>query len=727
MPVQNHGLKAAPRLAFGRATCHDPGMYRAGVLVSLLVLLALVRAQQPQPAISGFFPAAVQAQRDFEASLDREADASNIVRHHRRLTEDPHVAGTPEGKKVADYVLAEFRKAGLEARQESYDVLLSYPVQVQLELTRPEQISLANREAGYAADKDTFDPRVSPPWHAYAASGEVSGPVVYANFGRREDYQRLEELGVDVEGKIVIVRYFQGYRGGKSLEAEGRGVKALIVYSDPAEDGYARGETYPDGPWGPAGKVQRGANVYDFRVPGDPLTPGWASVPGARRLAESESTVLPKIPTLPLSHADAEHVLRNLAGEPVPEGWQGGLPFTYHIGPGPAEVHLKLEISREVRPIHNVIAVIPGREEPDREVIASNHHDAWVYGGVDPSSGTAVMLELARVLGERVKAGWRPRRTIVLGCWDAEEYTLTGSTEWGEQHAAELADAVACLNVDAASSGPSFAASAVPSLRRFIMEATGAVADPRSGLSVFEVWKRSRDGGNIRGYAVSVSDEAPVDIGILGSGSDYTVFFNHLGVPSVDMLFDGPYGVYHSQYDTHRWVSRIGDPGFAYHRAMVVLWGTMASRLAEADWLPFHYSDYARDLTRYLEDLQEQAGGGLSLQGPSEAARALEQSARRVEEWLGGAGASEVSPQQLERVNAALLAVERDFLSEDGIPGRPWFKHQIYAPLPSYAAQTLPGVREALAEGETARAQTQARRLERSIRQAADRLEALLP
>ncbi len=680
---------------------------------------------QERPALRGFTADHSAAQRALEQELHRQPRTDQIRLYHRILTEEPHVAGTAGGKRVADYILQEFQRHGIQSEMVEYDVLLSYPREVSLSLVVPEQKKLANSEEGYPGDKDSYDPRVDPPWHAYAASGQHQGQVVYVNYGRREDYQQLDRMGVDYRGKIALARYFQGYRGGKSLEAEQRGVAALIIYSDPAEDGYVKGDTYPDGPWGPPSHVQRGANVYDFRVPGDPLTPGWASTAGARRIAESESEVLPKIATLPISYADAQHILRNLAGAPVPAGWQGGLPFTYHVGPGPAEVFLNQEISRERRKIYDVIGKIPGRSHPEQVVILSNHHDAWVYGGVDPSSGTAVLLELARVLGQMQREGWKPERTLLLGAWDAEEYTLTGSTEYGEEHAEALRqNAVACLNVDAASSGDRFSASAVPSLRRFIVEATRDIQDPAGGRSIYHRWVENTEAQNVRGYGVDVGGSYPVPIGILGSGSDYTVFFNFLGIPSIDMLFDGPYGVYHSLYDNHFWVDRFGDPGFHYHRAMVTLWATMATRLANADVLPFDYLEYARDFETYTEDLRKLAGSGLQLQELDDAIASFRRAAERVEGILDRAARGDQDPGRAA-FNQALLRVERDLTHPDGLPGRPWFKHLIYAPLPSYRAETFPGVREALLEQDRPRAQGELERLSRAIRQAAATLDRI--
>ena len=671
------------------------------------------------PVIGGFTPEASRLQRQAEARLLAMPRPSAIEAFHRELTREPHPAGSAAAVRVADYVTARFREAGLTTETVSYDVLLSWPRRVEVAVTAPERVTLARPEPAIAEDADSAHPELSGPWHAYAAGGQVEAEAVYVNFGRPEDYDTLARLGVDVRGKVAVARYFGGYRGGKSLEAERRGVAALLVYSDPAEDGYVQGDVYPRGPWGPDGHVQRGSNVYDFIVPGDPLTPGWASVAGAQRIREDDSRILPKIPTAPLSFRDAREILERLGGPVRPaREWQGGGPFTYHAGPGPARVRVAIDVPREVRPIRNVIARIPGADpDPDvarQVVLLSNHHDAWTFGGVDPSSGTATAIELARALGELQRSGARPRRTIVIGIWDAEEFTLTGSTEWGEQHADWLArDAVACLNVDAAASGDRLSVGAVPSLRPFIYEAARAVPDPKGRGTLYDAWKAAGTGSATGGYGVVAgerSDEPPVLV--LGSGSDYTVFFNHLGVPSIDVTFDGPYGVYHSAYDSHAWMRRFGDPGFEQHAAMVRLWGVMALRLANADVLPFDYGVYGRDIAAYLDDLEAVAnarGVRVDLDGVRRAAQALADV---------GLTAGSTDVRDAGARNRALLRAERDLLTPDGIPGRPFFRHLVYAPLPSYAAQTLPGVREAVMEGDVRRAQAQADLLATALQRA---------
>ena len=686
----------------------------------LWLLLIAPQGAASDGTLRGFNPESSARQRAAEQALLALPSPDRCRAHHRELTRHPHPAGTAEGARVAEYVAARFRENGLATEVVSYDVLLSSPRSVEVELTAPATARLATREDPIPEDPDSAHPGISGPWHAYARGGTAESDVVYVNHGRAQDYDALARMGVDVRGKIALARHFKGYRGGKSLEAEKRGVLALVTYSDPEEDGYVQGDVFPRGPFGPDSHVQRGANVYDFIVPGDPLTPGWASTAGARRIPESESRILPKIPSVPLSFRDARQILEALGGPARPaRDWQGGGPFTYHVGPGPARVRVRIDVPRETRTIRNVIARLPGTDPAvrDQVVLLSNHHDAWTFGGVDPSSGTAAALELSRALGELARRGHPPRRTIVFGIWDAEEFTLTGSTEWGEEHADSLrANAVACLNVDSATQGDRLSVGAVPSLRAFAYDAARAVPDPKGRGSLYDVWRAAGAGSATGGYGVVAgarTEDPPVLV--LGSGSDYTVFLNHLGVPSMDLTFDGPYGVYHTAYDSHAWMSRFGDPDFAYHAAMARLWGVMALRLANADVLPFDYAAYGRDLLVYLDDVAKVA---------QERKVALDLTAARAAAQSLAAVAPPSVGADVLRVNRALIQAERDLLSPEGIPDRPWFRHLVYAPLPSYEAETLPGVREAVVAGDAARAQAQADLLARAIERAAKTLRA---
>jgi N-acetylated-alpha-linked acidic dipeptidase len=675
----------------------------------------------------GFTPASFENEHRWEKRYLRLPKPGQCSRYLRRLTSEPHVAGTPGDRRLTDYIAGEFRRDGLETEIVEYKVLLSYPRRAALDLTEPVQVALAHPEPPIHGDRATEvgDPLAHVPWNAYSPSADITAPVVYANYGTSEDYDRLLSLGATVRGRIVLVRYFHGYRGGKSLEAEKRGVAGVLVYSDPAEDGAPRGSVYPKGPWGPLAHFQRGAVVYDFIVPGDPLTPGWASTEGARRIPESASRILPAIPMMPLSAADAREILRRLTGPAVPGAWQGGLPFPYHIGDGSTRVHLHLEMENRVTPIWDVIGKIRGRDQPDKLVILGNHHDAWVYGAVDPASGTAAMLETARAMGKLLRAGFRPRRTLVFGSWDAEEYTLTGSTEWGEEFEDDLKkNAVACLNVDSATSGRNLAVSLVPSLLRAVTEAAGAVRDPATGQSLYERWAGERESLNIRSYAVPGAGGGGVPFGILGGGSDFMVFLQHDGVPSADLAFDGPYGVYHSLYDDFDWMKKFGDPGFEYHAAMSRLWGLLALRLADADLEPFDYAAYASEVEAYVNSLEPQAPAdfaAVTLDPLIERCRRWHDAAAKVtarlESWrTSGQG---LDDREAARINDCLSSEERALLEPEGIPARPWFRHLVYAPLPSYEAETLPGLREALAARDFERARAQAARLGEALDRAA--------
>ena len=689
---------------------------RRGSCAPVLLAALAVSAgpvSSPPPSLTGFTPQRSAWQREFEQRLLTLPQPSECEEIHREVTRAPHIAGTEGNSRVAEYLAAEYKKAGWDVEMPAYDVLLSYPKSAALEIVAEPSIALARGEPPIPEDPDTAVPEAAIPWNAYSPSAEVTSEVLYVNYGRPEDYERLKAMGVDARGKIVLARYSHGYRGGKALEAEKRGALAILVYSDPIEDGWFRGPVYPAGPWGPVAHLQRGSNVYDFLVPGDPLTPGWASTPDAKRIPMAEAESLPKIPMMPLSSRDAAEILSRLGGRSVPDaGWQGlAVADTFRLGPGPVRVHLKIENTRERRTIRNVIATLRGSELPDKKILLSNHFDAWIYGGVDPSSGTASMLALARALGRLAAEGYRPRRTIVIGEWDAEEYTLTGSTEWGEQHEKDLRqNAAVCINVDASALGREFAASASPLLSRAVREVARDFPDPSTpGKSLADTW------------GAQTSKDLPV--AILGSGSDYTVFFNHLGIASVDLVFDGPYGVYHSVYDTHRWMATQGDPGFVYHAAMAKYAGMLALRFANADLLPFDAAVYGREIAKYAEELQ-------SLPGAESLRPALKELASRGRAWSDAAAAAqkamtarlavgEDEALRLRDANAWLLSLERSLIDPPGIPGRPWFRHLVYAPLPSYEAETLPAVREAVESGAIESAGLQIQRLSERLATAA--------
>jgi N-acetylated-alpha-linked acidic dipeptidase len=674
-------------------------LYVLGVLGVLGGVSASLIAQRPL-SIYGFTPRSSAAERLLEYRFLALPSADRARDVHAYLTADPHVAGTPRDRVLAEWVRDRWRDYGLEQVEiVEHEVLLPYATDVQVDMIKPAPWHATLKED--AVDGDPFSARdVGVAYHAYSASGDVTAPVVYAGSGNPSDYDWLAQHGVDVKGRIALVRYSMpySYRGFKALTAEQRGAAGLLIYSDPAEDGFKKGATYPDGPWGPESHIQRGGTVYDFRVPGDPLTPGWASVPGAKRIKAADAISLPKIMSAPLSWRDARPILEALRGPEAPSTWKGGLPITYHVGAGPATVRLRVRMDDGVRPIWTVTGRLTGTAFPDQLVIVGNHRDAWVYGGVDPSSGTASLMELARSLGALAKQGARPKRTIVFANWDAEEFTLTSSTEWGEEHARELGDhAVAYLNVDSSVSGPDFKASAVPALNRLV-------------------------GGSARDVLDLKDNDAEIVTNRLGSGSDYTVFLNFLGVPIVDMTFTGPYGVYHSVYDNHLWMQKFGDPGFLRHTAMTRVWGVMALRLANADVVPLDYrasADRVREFVKETVDAARPADRDALKPLAAAAVRfqaAADASGRRMDALLAADAPDRTAAAALER---ALMNAERAFLDAGGIPGRPWYRHLLYAPKPTYAPEVLPGVAEALERRDRKQLTTQVAHLVAALDRAA--------
>jgi N-acetylated-alpha-linked acidic dipeptidase len=702
----------------------------------LLVFLATSAAGQTRPAtpITGFTSQSAQKQSKIEQKFKARISRDQERTFHAFLTSEPHPAGSERNNELARYIAETWRQQGLEdvvIRQ--YDVLNSFPRSTALEMVSPITYKAEMREAAYPDDPDTHNPRVKSAYLGMSQSGEITAPIVYARSGNPEDYEVLRKNGIDVRGKIVLVRYSNpySYRGFKALTAERAGAAAMIVYTDPAEDGYKKGKVFPDGPWGPETHFQRGAITYDFIVPGDPLTPGWASVPGAKRIAPEEARSLPKIIALPLSWHDAKPFLEHMGGPLAPKDWQGGLPITYHLG-GEGRVHLKVDMDNRVAPNYVVEARIRGAELPDEWVVLGNHRDAWEFGGVDPSSGTASMLEMTRSLGALLKQGIRPRRTLVVCSWDGEEVGLTGSTEWGEQFAGELKQkAVAYINVDSSTSGPDFTGSAVASLAPLLVETTRSLRDP-SGASLHDAWVRSRRKAQGRtlpgGEPVknkAITDETLTDVRI-GSGSDHTVFLNFLGVPVIGLEFDGPYGVYHSMYDDHFWIEHFGDPGLRYHALMSQLWGVVALRLANADALPFDFGAYGHALREFVEELQKKN----ELNGHLDTAPLMKSIANFEKQGTALSAAvrqqlatGRLDERTLESLNQTQRQVEANWLNPDGIPGRPWFKHMLYGARYTYAHLELPGLTEAVEAKNWTVAQQQLDLLLRAVSRNAELLE----
>ncbi|MGA7566849.1 MAG: M28 family metallopeptidase [Terriglobales bacterium] len=690
------------------------------------------KAQPDNWSISGFRDA--NAERAIEAKFIAVPDAKLAEEHLRILAQAPHIAGSPEDKTTAEYVAKKFRDAGLDTQIVEYKVWFNYPAEIRVDMTAPEGVEMHGPHREHV-DDDPFqdDPRVVTPYNCMSPSGDVEADVVYANYGSPADFDKLKEMDIDVRGKIVIVRYGENFRGVKVFVAQERGAAGVIIYSDPRDDGYYRGDPYPKGPWRPASGVQRGSVGYMFQFPGDPTTPGIASTPNlpdSKRIPPAESEQLPKIPVTPLSYEDAAPILANLAGPDSPRTWQGALPFTYHVGPGPAKIRMHLKQDYQFRTIWDVIGKIPGATSPDVWVVAGNHRDAWVYGAVDPNSGTASMLEAVHGLGALLKSGWKPKRTIVIGSWDAEEEGLIGSTEWGEDHAQELGNAAAYFNMDVAVAGKRFGASSVPSLKEFIRQISKAVPSPQGG-TVYDAWKkaneptaenRHEETNNRRRPAAAITADVPV--GDLGSGSDYSVFLQHLGVPSTDISSSGDYGVYHSSFDDFTWFKKFADPDFLYEQEMARIYGLEVLRMASADVLPYDYEDYGREILVYLDAAVTKSKDRFGDKAPDLSA-ALG-GARHLE----AAGAKMLEKQREvpatpARMNAKLREAERALLLPEGLPNRPWYHHAIYAPgqYTGYAAVVIPGVNEAIDRGDLRGTEQQIAALAAALNRAARVLE----
>ena len=685
-----------------------------------VLFLSLVSPAWSQESILGFSATSAARQTQIEKQFKAIPSPDEVRKQHRIFTAEPHIAGSKRNNELAQYVADEWRKQGMEdVVIHRYDVYSTEPKSASLELVAPVHYRASLREDAYDADPDTKNPAISGAWTGMSISGEVTAPIVYAHSGNPEDYDLLRQHGISVKGKILLVRYSNpySYRGFKALTAQREGAAAMLVYSDPAEDGEKKGKVFPDGPWGPETHIQRGAITYDFMVPGDPLTPGWASVPGAKRISVDDAVSLPKIMALPLSWHDAKPLLENMGGPDAPEDWQGGLPIRYRLGGGEARVHMKVEMDNSIKPYYVVESRIRGAELPDEWVVLGNHRDAWVFGGVDPSSGTASMMELTRSLGQMLKQGVRPRRTLVFCSWDGEEVGLTGSTEWGEQYADELRKkAVAYLNVDSSASGPNFVGKAVGSLVPMFIETSHTLTDP-SGKSLYEAWKKSSEKKRQDAKESDLLTDANLADTRIGSGSDHTVFLNFVGLPVFDLTFDGPYGVYHSAYDNFYWMNHFGDPGYRYHTAMTQVWGVLALRLSNADLLPFDFASYASNVRSFVGDMAKGKNmTQLDLVAVGSGIDEFEAAGKRLNVAMAAALANGKPNAALAAtLNHGMMQVERNWLNPDGIPGRPWFKHILYGARFTYAHLELPGLTEAVEGGNWPVAKQQAEILHKAL------------
>ncbi len=703
-------------------------MYRSpGVLLIALLLWSgwsarTVQEATPAPTASpdsqliGFTRERARWQWELESRIPSLISTERMRLYHRALTAEPHHAGTEANERTAEYLAERLREFGFDSVAfYRYEVLLPRPVERRVELVAPERYRLRLSEPPLPPDPDTRKSGVLPPFNAYSADGSVEAEVVYVNYGIPEDYRVLDSLGISVEGKIVLARYGRSWRGIKPKVAAEHGAIAVLLYSDPADDGYVRGDVMPDGKWRPEWGVQRGS-VMDMPIyPGDPQTPGYPSKPGAQRLPLSEVPTLQKIPVLPISYGDALPILRNLKGPVAPESWRGGLPVTYHIGPGPARVRMTVRQDWSVRPIVNVIGYLWGSEARDKIIMAGGHRDAWTFGGRDPISGAVSLLESARALAQLARDGHRPRRTIAIASWDAEEYGLIGSTEYAEEFAEQLRQQlILYLNRESYTAGD-FEAGGSHALEPFINEVTRAVPAPEGLGTIWNFWKaRTADRRIVRTDAGE-----RIRITALGSGSDYTAFLDHLGIPSVNLGFDSGNGIYHSRYDTHWFFITYGDPGFRYGERLADLVARFLLRLANADILPFDYAITAETIQHYLDELEDLQTRHLKtpvdLSSVRRAARVLEATAvafRAERDRILQLPAARLAAHRgtLAIINEHLQRAEQGFLHPEGLPGRPWFRHTLYAPglYTGYGVKTLPGIREAIEQGNAAEAQAMA-------------------
>ena len=717
-------------------------MRKLARLVPALPLVAAAPAA-PQPPPRGFFPDAAIEQQRVEREFRAIPDPTVARESMRVLSAAPHHLGSAKGRDNAEWIRSRFKQYGLDARIETFDVLFPTPKERVVELVEPVKFRAALAETVLREDPTSSQTALQlPTYNAYSIDGDVTAPLVYVNYGVPDDYERLERLGVDVKGKIVIARYGGGWRGIKPKVAAEKGAVGCIIYSDPKDDGYFEGETYPKGPFRPEQGVQRGS-VADMPVySGDPLTPGVGATKDARRLERSEAKTITKIPVLPISYGDAKPLLAALEGPVAPESWRGALPITYRVGPGPAKVHVKLVFDWKLVPANDVVAMIPGALWPDEWIVRGNHHDAWVNGAEDPISGLVAMLEEARAYGVLLEKGWRPKRTIVLCAWDGEEQGLLGSTEWAETHADELkAKAVAYINTDGNDRG-FFNAGGSHTLEPLVSASVTEVEDPEKKISVFSraKLKQIADAEKPEDRQKARERAALLRIEALGSGSDFTPFLQHIGMAALNLGFAGESdgGIYHSIYDDFTWYTRFSDTDFAYARALAQSAGTVTLRLANADILPLDFSAAAEAIARYVKEVGEiadmkrreteetnrQLDENLPwavadpkkpfvaprreppvphfdfspLQNASDALTAAAGVYSRAFDAAFAARATPIDPERRKALNAVLRDFERSLTSDKGLPGRPWYKHLVYAPgaYTGYGVKTLPAVREAL-------------------------------
>ena len=683
--------------------------------LAALVLFSISQPLAQSKPIRGFPDDAVAAERQREEQFRKIPDSARLKEYMEAMAGDSHVAGQPSSKRVADYALEKFKAFGLDARLEEFEAMMPWPLETTVELVAPEKYALRIKEPVLPEDPDSGDQ--TPLYNAYSGDGDVTGEVVYVNYGMPADFERLKEMKISVKGKIVLARYGAGWRGIKPKVALENGAIGCLIYSDPRDDGFFQGDVYPGGPYRPEYGAQRGS-VMDMPIhPGDPLTPGWGSEAGGRKNKREDAATILKIPVLPISYGDALPILKQLKGPVAPEAWRGALPVTYHVGPGPAQLHIKLSFEWKNRPLYNVVARIPGTTRPDEWIVYGNHHDAWVMGADDPISGASSLMETARGLGELLKTGWRPSRTIILALWDGEEWGLLGSTEWAEKHKAELQQkAVAYINTDGTGKGW-LSAGGSHGLQQFLGEVTKDVMDPRTGKPVFEEARRRAVLGHPETDRTDAEKDPSFRIAPLGSGSDYTPFLQHLTLSALNVGFGGesPGGVYHSAYDTVKWYQTHSDTDYSYGRTLSQITGTLILRLSEAPVLPFQFTDTADTLMRYVIELEKLAeskkDSKVDMKPVRNAVEALRQAGQAYEKAYASLPkvntAQLLGRKELQQLNKLLLTSEQRLGNTEGLPRREWFKHQMYAPgfYTGYGVKTMPQIREGLEENRFTEAQ----------------------
>ena len=719
-------------------------------LRSLIAYLAIQSLTQPTFAqsmltgppqassLAGYSPQSSKTERDWEAKLQAGIVPENLRQNMQRLSARPHFVGSAYNQENADWMLSKFKEWGFDAHIETFQVLFPTPKERVVEMIEPTKFRAKLEEPAVLGDPTSSQAAEQlPTYNAYSIDGDVTAPLVYVNYGNREDYEQLDRLGISVKGAIVIARYGGGWRGIKPKVAAEHEAIGCIIYSDPKDDGFFNGDEYPKGGWRPSGGVQRGA-VTDTDYPGDPLTPGVGATADAKRLAIKDAKVITKIPVLPISYGDALPLLSALEGAVAPEAWRGALPITYHVGPGPAKVHLKVSSNWDLKPVNDVIATLRGSDAPDEWVIRGNHFDAWVNGAEDPISGMVAVLEEARMLGELHKQGWNPKRTIILCAWDGEEPGLLGSTEWAETHGDELQKhAVAYINSDSNGRG-FFSAGGTHDLEHFINDVTREIQDPEKHITVQQrerLLRISRTRTTEERAEIRKSND--LRINALGDGSDYTAFADHLGISALNIGYGGENDAdaYHSIYDDFAWYTKFVDTDFSYGRALAETGGRAVMRLADAELIPYEYNAQAETIGRYVKDLEKllkdkqeeiaernlelKEGVFMATADPRKTSvpppakpvppfmnfapllngvEAIKNSAQRYQaafaKWQ--TSGTDLPAQTAAALNAELMQIQRTFLTEKGLPERPWYKHQIYAPGAStgYGAKPIAAVRE---------------------------------